>query len=798
MAGEEDSSLSSSKPAVHRSAAAAVSPYTLASSDNPGAIISSVELNGDNYNQWKTEMMNALQAKRKTGFINGTIPRPPPDNPNFENWTAVNSMIVGWIRTSIEPKVKLFVTFLSDAHLLWVDLKQRFSVGNKVQVHQIKAQLASCRQYGQAVIEYYGRLSSMWEEYNIYKPVMVCICGLCRCGVTSEPSKERVEEKIHQFVLGLDESRFGGLCATLINMDPLPSLIEIYSRVSREEQRLSSVRLREQKDEAIGGRSVMEDVGRTVEVAVAVEDHMRILTQLVKEKSTNEATSNGNSDRFSGKVKFGDVILDTGASHHMTGTLSLLTNGVPIPPAVWTYLLLEKSEMHSVLTNFLQYAAKQFGKTVKIVRSDNGTEFMCLSSYFRENRIIHQTSCVVTPQQNGRVERKHRHILNVARAVLFRASLPIKFWGEPILTAAYLINRTPSSVLSGCTPYEVLHGLSNDDDWQIPSPVVRESNDSTASVLSSIDHNDALLSTTDHVDTPVLDSSNVAKEYVPEVTPPSSPTSDSSSDSSSPAAIALNQSPTPVPTTKLCQSQRPHNPPAKLNDYVLYNAMKVSYWMMYKTKYNADGSVERYKTRLVVQGNKQIKGEDYNKTFALVVKMTTVCTLLRLVADAYIALDNPISTTDDEVPKERMREAVSAYQKFRDVHQSDPIPNGVVNMGGQFIVKETIDTLERMIVRSIEKRSRDDPKFKETIFTIANNLYWCICKLTSRKYTPITNIENVVVIVTTTALSPVATTIILVRPQCFLEAIQNSRLWVVHTRSCFRTHGQSVVVFTVN
>lgn len=41
--------------------------------------------------------------------------------------------------------------------------------------------------------------------------------------------------------------------------------------------------------------------------------------------------------------------------------------------AVRTYLMLEKSEMHTILTNFLTYTEKQFGKEVKVVRSDNGT-----------------------------------------------------------------------------------------------------------------------------------------------------------------------------------------------------------------------------------------------------------------------------------------------------------------------------------------------------------------------------------------------------------------------------------------
>uniref|UniRef100_A0A2N9HVC5 CCHC-type domain-containing protein n=1 Tax=Fagus sylvatica TaxID=28930 RepID=A0A2N9HVC5_FAGSY len=63
-----------------------------------------------------------------------------------------------------------------------------------------------------------------------------------------------------------------------------------------------------------------------------------------------------------------------------------------------------------------------------------------------------------TSQQNGRAERKHRHILDSVRAFLISASCPERFLEEAALTAVYTINRLPSSALQNVTPYERLYG----------------------------------------------------------------------------------------------------------------------------------------------------------------------------------------------------------------------------------------------------------------------------------------------------------------------------------------------------
>ncbi|XP_019239769.1 PREDICTED: uncharacterized protein LOC109219749 [Nicotiana attenuata] len=76
----------------------------------------------------------------------------------------------------------------------------------------------------------------------------------------------------------------------------------------------------------------------------------------------------------------------------------------------------------------------------------------------RTGHVPMQSYCLYTHQQNGVVERRHRHILEMARAIRFQGHLPVRYWGHCIDTTFCIINRIPSSILVGKSPYEMLHG----------------------------------------------------------------------------------------------------------------------------------------------------------------------------------------------------------------------------------------------------------------------------------------------------------------------------------------------------
>ncbi|GJS27107.1 ribonuclease H-like domain-containing protein, partial [Tanacetum coccineum] len=348
--------------------------------------------------------------------------------------------------------------------------------------------------------------------------------------------------------------------------------------------------------------------------------------------------------------------------------------------AVWVYMLKGKDDVYDSLISFVQMFLNQFEININVFRSDNGTEFTNnrLPTFFNDKGILHQTTCIYTPQQNGIAERKHRHLLNVARSFMI-----------------------PSSVLSGKSPYSYVYGhepslshfrvfgylcyatilnnqdkfsrkVSSNDDGPELSPDLNQGNDDS-SATSMDETNNTHLEGTISKETDFLNDFYVNSEF-------NSETKD-------------------LPVHNLRRSSRQTKLPSSLNDFIVEGKVKygvdrvVNYvnlnhdnycfasalnksveptcyeefildsnWIdamnaeiealnenhtweitdlppnrkairnkwIYKIKYKSSGDIDRYKVRLVVKGFSQKENIDFDVTFSPVVKMSTVRCVIAL------------------------------------------------------------------------------------------------------------------------------------------------------------------------
>ncbi|KAL0300180.1 UNVERIFIED_CONTAM: Retrovirus-related Pol polyprotein from transposon TNT 1-94, partial [Sesamum angustifolium] len=131
---------------------------------------------------------------------------------------------------------------------------------------------------------------------------------------------------------------------------------------------------------------------------------------------------------------------------------------------VFVFLMKHKSDVFENFRKWKILVENQTGKKLKVLRTDNGLEFcnQSFSNLCDECGIKRHKTNPYTPQQNGVAERMNRTLLEKVRCMLISSGLPKSFWGETLVTAAFLINRSPSVPLNGQIPESVWTGNAVD------------------------------------------------------------------------------------------------------------------------------------------------------------------------------------------------------------------------------------------------------------------------------------------------------------------------------------------------
>lgn len=126
---------------------------------------------------------------------------------------------------------------------------------------------------------------------------------------------------------------------------------------------------------------------------------------------------------------------------------------------VKVYLLQHKSEAVEFLKEFINESEAHFNIKTSKIRCDNGGEYSSNSfkTWCKNKGIVLNYTIPYTPQHNGTSERMNRTLVNKVRALLFDSYLENDMWGEAVYTAAYLVNRSPTTTKDK-TPAELWYG----------------------------------------------------------------------------------------------------------------------------------------------------------------------------------------------------------------------------------------------------------------------------------------------------------------------------------------------------
>ncbi|XP_009765097.1 uncharacterized protein [Nicotiana sylvestris] len=160
---------------------------------------------------------------------------PEPTSPLFllpSDVPGVSLVSVPFSRTSFGD-IAESVQYSETAESIWKQLNNRYGTVSGTKVFEIKRELSSTYQGSLDVASYFNKLKKLWDELEI---MLSSHANACACAAKEGLKKEKEEDKVHQFLMGLNEV-YVGVRSNILMMHPLPSLDNVYNILQDEKQR---------------------------------------------------------------------------------------------------------------------------------------------------------------------------------------------------------------------------------------------------------------------------------------------------------------------------------------------------------------------------------------------------------------------------------------------------------------------------------------------------------------------------------------------------------------------------------
>ncbi|KAK9664602.1 hypothetical protein RND81_14G055100 [Saponaria officinalis] len=174
--------------------------FLIQSSDHPGIKLVAHSFDGIGFGNWKRSMHIALSAKNKLCLVDGTKTKPSSStDPASKNWQRCNDMVFSWLLNALSNEI-------ADSVLYWSD----------------------------NITTYFTKIKSIWDEIDSMGMNPSCSC-VCSCGSKRKQVKYQEDQKIVQFLMGLNDS-YTAMRGVILMQNPLPKLAIVYNTLVQEER----------------------------------------------------------------------------------------------------------------------------------------------------------------------------------------------------------------------------------------------------------------------------------------------------------------------------------------------------------------------------------------------------------------------------------------------------------------------------------------------------------------------------------------------------------------------------------
>ena len=178
-------------------------------------------------------MRLGLSGKSKLGFVDGRHTRDKFEESIYDQWEKMNAVVLSWIMNSVKSELLSSIIYASNAHKVWLDLKEKFDMVNGSRVFYLHKEIATLTQGSQSVSDYFSQMRNLWDELDA-----LMSCPGCNCTESRSYAQHYGYQRLLQFLMGLNET-YAQCRSQILMLTPLPTLNKAYSLVINHESQRS-------------------------------------------------------------------------------------------------------------------------------------------------------------------------------------------------------------------------------------------------------------------------------------------------------------------------------------------------------------------------------------------------------------------------------------------------------------------------------------------------------------------------------------------------------------------------------